>query len=96
MRAAVCSFGAHGRFFLQSCRWPIPPSIPVILLSPVEGGYVAYDPALDQLHQLNPVAALLTELCDGSRSVEEIRALVGSAGAGRRTQPASTAGSMTA
>jgi predicted TPR repeat methyltransferase len=50
---------------------------PVILLSPVEGGYVAYDPALDRLHQLNPVAALLTELCDGSRSVEEIRDLAG-------------------
>ncbi len=49
---------------------------PVILLSPVEGGYVAYDPAQDQLHQLNPVAALITELCDGSRSVEEIGALV--------------------
>jgi predicted TPR repeat methyltransferase len=49
---------------------------PVILLSPVEGGYVAYDPALDHLHQLNPFAALITELCDGTRSVEEISALV--------------------
>jgi predicted TPR repeat methyltransferase len=50
---------------------------PVILLSPVEGGYVAYDPAQDNLHQLNPIAALVTELCDGTRSVEEIGALVG-------------------
>ena len=56
---------------------PNPRIHPVILLSPVEGGYVAYDPALDRLHQLNPVAALLTELCDGSRSVEEIRDLAG-------------------
>lgn len=48
---------------------------PAVLLSPVEDGYVAYDPALDRLHQLNPVAALLTELCDGSRSVEDITAL---------------------
>ena len=48
---------------------------PGILLSPVEEGYVAYDPALDRLHQLNPVAALLMELCDGARSVEDIRAL---------------------
>lgn len=48
---------------------------PAVLLSPVEDGYVAYDPATDQLHQLNPVAALLTELCDGSRSVEEITAM---------------------
>ncbi|HWF64754.1 MAG TPA: PqqD family peptide modification chaperone [Rhizomicrobium sp.] len=49
---------------------------PVILLSPVEGGYVAYDPARDNLHQLNPIAALITELCDGTRSVEEVSALV--------------------
>ena len=48
---------------------------PVILLSPVEDGYVAYNPALDNLHQLNPGAALLAELCDGSRSLEELRAL---------------------
>src|SRR5580693_5736591 len=48
---------------------------PVVLLSPVEDGYVAYDPALDRLHQLNPLAALLAELCDGSRSVAEIRTL---------------------
>jgi len=50
---------------------------PVILLSPVQGGYVAYDPAHDRLHHLNPVAALLAELCDGTRSIEEIRDLVG-------------------
>src|ERR1700744_587284 len=50
---------------------------PVVLLSPVEDGYIAYDPVLDRLHQLNPVAALLLELSDGSRGVDEIRALVG-------------------
>jgi predicted TPR repeat methyltransferase len=50
---------------------------PVILLSPVEEGYVAYDPAEDRLHQLNPTAALLAELCDGSRSVADIRDLAG-------------------
>lgn len=50
---------------------------PVILLSPVEEGYVAYDTALDRLHHLNPTAALLAELCDGSRSIEEIRHLAG-------------------
>jgi predicted TPR repeat methyltransferase len=49
---------------------------PVILLSPVEGGYVAYDPAQDNLHQLNPVAALITELCDGTRSIDEITEIV--------------------
>ena len=50
---------------------------PVILLSPVEGGYVAYDPVLDRLHQLNPLAALLTELCDGNHSDDEIREIAG-------------------
>jgi predicted TPR repeat methyltransferase len=45
---------------------------PAILISPVEDGYVAYDPVQDNLHQLNPMAALLTELCDGSRTVAEI------------------------
>jgi len=49
---------------------------PAILLSPVENGYVAYDPAADKLHQLNPMASLLAELCDGTRSTEEIRDLV--------------------
>jgi predicted TPR repeat methyltransferase len=50
---------------------------PVILLSPVEDGYVAYDPASDRLHELNPLAALIVELCDGTKSVEEIREIVG-------------------
>ncbi len=50
---------------------------PAILLSPIEDGYVAYDPTTDRLHHLNPIAALLAELCDGSRSVEDIRNLVG-------------------
>ena len=54
---------------------PNPRLNPVILLSPVEGGYVAYDPVQDHLHQLNPVAALLTELSDGSRGIAEIREL---------------------
>ena len=54
---------------------PNPRVNPVVLLSPVDDGYVAFDPTLDRLHQLNPVAALLTELCDGSRSVDDIRDL---------------------
>jgi predicted TPR repeat methyltransferase len=49
---------------------------PALLLSPVEDGYVAYDAKRDWLHQLNPIAALLAELSDGTRSPEEIRALV--------------------
>jgi predicted TPR repeat methyltransferase len=55
---------------------PNPIINPAILLSPVENGYVAYDPVSDQLHQLNPIAAILAELCDGTRSVEDLRNLV--------------------
>jgi predicted TPR repeat methyltransferase len=50
---------------------------PDVGLSPVDGGYLAYDSAADRLHELNAMGALLAELCDGSRSVEEIRALAG-------------------
>jgi predicted TPR repeat methyltransferase len=50
---------------------------PQILVCPVEDGYAAYDPATDQLHDLNPMAALISELCDGTRTVEEICELVG-------------------
>lgn len=46
---------------------------PDIVLAPVENGYLAYDSASEQVHELNPLAALITELCDGSRSVDEIR-----------------------
>src|ERR1043165_8576618 len=46
---------------------------PAILLSPVENGYVAYDTRSDRLHELNPIAALIAELCDGTRTVEKIR-----------------------
>ena len=49
---------------------------PVLLLSPVENGYVAYDPVLDRLHHLNPTAALIAELSDGDRSIETICDLV--------------------
>ena len=50
---------------------------PDVGVSPVEGGYLAYDSVRDQLYELNAMGALLAELCDGSRSVDEIRALAG-------------------
>ena len=49
---------------------------PFILLAPAGEGFIAYDPAADLLHTLNPVAALLADLCDGSRSAEELEELV--------------------
>ena len=50
---------------------------PDVGVSPVEGGYLAYDSVRDCVHELNAMGALLAELCDGSRSVDEIRALAG-------------------
>src|SRR6185436_3107042 len=61
----------------HSGAMPNPTINPAILFSPVETGYVAYDPVADRLHKLNPVAALLSELCDGTRSVEQLRSLAG-------------------
>lgn len=48
---------------------------PDVLLSPVSDGYVAYDTAANRLHELNPTAALLVELCDGKRDATEVLAL---------------------
>jgi predicted TPR repeat methyltransferase len=45
---------------------------PAIQLIQTTNGYIAYDATTDKLHELNPTASLLVELCDGSRSVEEI------------------------
>jgi predicted TPR repeat methyltransferase len=49
---------------------------PTILVAPVDDGYVAYDATSDKLHHLNPIAALLSELCDGSRTVDQLREIV--------------------
>ena len=50
---------------------------PNVLLSPVANGYVAFDVVDERLYELNPAAALIVELCDGSRDVEEAVSLVG-------------------
>lgn len=63
--------------------WPASPFVhipnpqvnPAVGLFPVTDGYLAYDPATDLLHELNATGALIAELCDGSRDIEEIRAL---------------------
>jgi predicted TPR repeat methyltransferase len=64
------------RPFHDGSKMTNPKVNPVMLLSPVEDGYVAYDPVRDRLHHLNPIAALVTELSDGSRSAETICELV--------------------
>lgn len=49
---------------------------PGVLLSPVDDGYVAFDAASEQFFELNAVAALIVELCDGTRTPDEVASLV--------------------
>ena len=49
---------------------------PSLALAPAEDGYWAYDIQTARLHRLNPVAALILELSDGSHTVKEVSAEV--------------------
>jgi len=44
-----------------------------VILSASEESYVAYDVRLDRLYRLNPTAALIVELCDGTRSLGQLQ-----------------------
>jgi predicted TPR repeat methyltransferase len=68
---------------------PIVPLLrnPLVALAPAEDGYLAYDAARHRLHRLNAAAALIVELCDGTRTAAAILAdvapfVAGDAGAG--------------
>jgi predicted TPR repeat methyltransferase len=65
----------RGRLFLIRAEMNHPRLNHNILLSPVENGYIAYDAAQDRLHELNPVAALIAELCNGTRTKAAVRAI---------------------
>jgi hypothetical protein len=43
---------------------------------PAEDGYIIYEHDQDRVHYLNPVAALIFELCNGECSVAEIVGMV--------------------
>lgn len=45
-------------------------------LNEVPDGYVIYDAAKDRVHFLNPIAALVFELCDGKHTMDEVRSLL--------------------
>ena len=49
---------------------------PSALLSPSDDGYLVYDVNARRLHRLNAAARLVIELCDGSRDLDQIRALL--------------------
>lgn len=42
-----------------------------------EDGLVVFDPRTDTVHHLNPTAAVIFDLCDGSRDAEQIAVLLG-------------------
>ena len=41
-----------------------------------EDGYIIYEADKDRVHYLNPTAALILELCNGSNSIDAISELV--------------------
>lgn len=41
-------------------------------LSEVTDGFLVYQPSRDRVHYLNPTAALILEICDGSLSASEL------------------------
>jgi predicted TPR repeat methyltransferase len=45
---------------------------PHVALAPTEDGYLAYHTKRDRLHRLNAAAALIVELCDGTRTAAAI------------------------
>ena len=51
---------------------------PVVALAPTDEGYLAYDSASARLHRLNPTAALILELSDGTRTAADVATQVGS------------------
>jgi hypothetical protein len=44
-----------------------------------DDGLVVYDPAYETVHHLNASAALIFELCDGTRDAETIAGIIGEA-----------------
>ena len=47
---------------------------PFIALAPADDGYLAYDAESSRLHRLNPAAALIVELSDGTRTATDLAA----------------------
>jgi hypothetical protein len=51
---------------------PNPRRAEALEVNEADDGLVVYDPAHDMVHHLNPSAAMIFDLCDGSRDVEAI------------------------
>ncbi len=48
-------------------------------LSEVTDGFLVYQPERDRVHYLNPTAAILLEICDGSLAAAELPAFLAAA-----------------
>jgi PqqD family protein of HPr-rel-A system len=48
-------------------------------INEAEDGLVVYDPVHDMVHHLNPSAALIFDLCDGTRDADAIAAVLAEA-----------------
>ena len=55
---------------------PHPKINPAVHLTPVAKGYLGWNAEAERLHELPPLGGLAAELCDGSRTEEEIAAVV--------------------
>jgi hypothetical protein len=56
-----------------------PERIEGLEMNEVEGGVIIFNEGTDRVHHLNPTAAIVLELCNGSRNAEEIAAMVSTA-----------------
>jgi hypothetical protein len=54
-----------------------PMAIDGLDLTETEDGLIVYDVSNDRVHHLNPTAAVILGLCDGTRTVEDISGHVG-------------------
>jgi hypothetical protein len=50
--------------------------MPGLEVNEVPDGYVVYQVSKDKVHFLNPVAAVIFELCDGNHSAADIRSIL--------------------
>ena len=48
-------------------------------INEADDGLVVYDPSSDMVHHLNPSAAVIFDLCDGTRDAEAIARILGEA-----------------
>ena len=60
-------------------RSEFPSVIDGLDVNEVKDGLVVYDPSHDRVHYLNPTAAVVFSLCDGTRDVAALAAMVAAA-----------------